>query len=594
MVTVNTNKCVSCGRCSTFCPREALRAWGHLEINTSKCTDCFGGTIFFAEHIPLSDKDTMLENTRLFQARACTENCPVAALTADGEKPDVEVETRCWPSMEMLSPCENACPINTDVPGYVTAIAQGKFEKALDIIRDKNPLPSICGRVCHHPCEDVCARSMVDEPIAVRMLKRFAAANGTADGKNEPVPITKEDKIAIIGSGPAGLAAAHSLIKQGYPVTIFEALPVAGGMLSVGIPRFVLPAEAIEADVNYIRQMGVEIKLNTPIGKDLTVDDIFSQGYKAVFLAVGAHKSATLRIPGMESDNVLHALQFLKDANAGSGNRLSGRVVVIGGGNVGIDCARTAARLGASEVILTCLESREEMPAFEWEIENAEEEGVKISCSLAPQKIVAKDGRVVGLEFARVKSLESDVEGRIRPVLIEGERVNPEADVVIIAIGQALERSFMDAIPNLSLTARGSVAADPDTGETNLDGVFAAGDAVTLRSTVVEAIAAGQKVAVSIDRYLKGLDIGDSSSIGAMRVREVEERDMPQFIPRRSRSRADVLPIEKRKGSFDEVDLGLLKEAAIVEASRCMNCRTCGNCIFDRRQMCYDVATRLI
>jgi len=297
-------------------------------------------------------------------------------------KTQAEATEECWPSLAKLSTCENACPIHIDIPRYVRAIATGDFKEALEIIRERTPLPVACGRVCHHPCEEVCLRGKIDEPIAIEALKRFVTDYVLETGTEKPSPCEKiwDQKVAIIGSGPTGLAAAHDLVRRGYGVTIFEALPVAGGMLAVGIPEFVLPKKLLQADIDYIESLGVEIKLNTAIGNDLSVEDL-SERYDAVFVAAGASQSGRLNMPGMDSDNVLSALPFLKDATLGKTVKLQGKVVVIGGGNVAVDCARVALRLGASDVTMACLECREEMPAFEWEIERAREE---VSKSILP------------------------------------------------------------------------------------------------------------------------------------------------------------------------------------------------------------------
>jgi len=324
-----------------------------------------------------------------------------------------ETTQKCWPSLAKLSTCENACPIHVDIPRYIRAIAVGDFKGALQIIREKTPLPVACGRVCHHPCEEACLRGKIDQPLAIEALKRFVTDQALGTGVEKPSPCEKiwNQNVAIIGSGPAGLAAAHDLVRRGYGVTIFEALPVAGGMLAVGIPEYVLPKKLLQADIDYIESLGVEIKLNAPIGKDLSIEDL-SERYDAVFVAAGASESGRLNMPGMDSANVLHALPFLQDANLGKAAKLQGKVVVIGGGNVAVDCARVALRLGASEVTMACLECREEMPAFEWEIEQALEEGININPSLAPRDVTLEGQKATGINCCQVESIDFDSEGR--------------------------------------------------------------------------------------------------------------------------------------------------------------------------------------
>jgi len=509
-------------------------------------------------------------------------------------KSQAEVE-RCWPSIEKLAPCQDACPLNVDIPGYVMAIAHGDFNKASSIIKERALFPAILGRVCHHPCEDVCARAKIDEPLAIRSLKRFVTDYTVKATAKSSAPSKKasREKVAVVGSGPAGLAAAHDLVMLGYPVTIYEALPVVGGMLTLGIPEFVLPREILQVELGTIQDLGVEIRTNTPIGKDVTLDNLFQQGYKAVFLAAGAQESLKLNIPGIDSAGVFYALALLEDVNTGKKVKFTGKVAIIGGGNVAVDCARIAIRSGATEVNLTCLESRGEMPAFPWEIERAEEEGVKVYASLAPQEIIARDGRVARINLTRVKSIEFDADGRIRPILVEGAGTALDTDAVIVAIGQAPDLSFLDGAKDLQLSKKRSIEVDPDTLTTSLPGVFAGGDVVNV-ATVAEAMADGKKAAISIDRYLRGIDLKENRLPQAKQIVDVELEKMPRFVEHRERGQMPALPIGQRVASFKEVELGLAQEAAINEAKRCLNCPVCGNCILGRAQMCYETATRLL
>ena len=368
-------------------------------------------------------------------------------------------------------------------------------------------------------------------------------------------------------------------------------MPVAGGMLATGIPEFVMPRKIPEAEIGYIKDLGVEIKTNVQIGKDLSLDDVMQQGFKAVFIAVGVQKSIKLNIPGLDLAPIYYALSLLQDINLGKKVQLGSKIVIIGGGNVAIDIARAAVRLGAKEVHLACLESREQMPAFKWEIESAEEEGVKINCSRAPLEIVGKDGKVAGVNFAGVESIEFDKDGRIKPVLIEGSKYPVEADCVIIAIGQSLDQSILMGMKGLELNKKGNIAADPDTLATNLPGVFAGGDAVSGGTTVIEAIAAGHKAALSIDRYIRGEGIEDK--VEPKGIMEVEEEKLPRFVERRERAKMPKLATKERISSFKGVELGFSKEAALEEARRCLNCPICGNCIFDQSQACYETVARL-
>ena len=508
-------------------------------------------------------------------------------------KTQAEVEERCWPWAEKLAPCQNSCPVHMDIPGYIIAVALGKLDEAAAIIRESIPFPAVCGHVCDHPCEEVCLRGKIDEPIAIRAIKRFVSEYELSRGTAKPtLPETREEKVAIIGSGPAGLTAAHDLARKGYQVTVFEAFSTPGGMLAVGIPEFVLPRRMLKADLEFIESLGVEIKTGTSLGKGFSLEDLSKQGYKAVFLAMGMPKNVKLNIPGIDIEGVIYALPFLQDVNLGKEVKIPGKVIVIGGGNVGVDCARAAVRLGA-EVHIACLESREEMPAFKWEIENAEKEGVNIHCSLSPQRIIAKDGKISGINFTGVKSIQFDSEGRIKPVLIERKEEEIQGEGVIIAIGQASDPSFLEGAKGLQLDRRGIIKVDSVTLATSLPGVFAGGDAAGKRAAVIDAIASGKEAAISIERYLRGKDLREGREVEA-KVLEVVEEKLPKFVERRGRKEMPSLSTGERVRTSKEVELGFSEEEAKEEAKRCLNCPICGNCIFDRSQMCHETALRLL
>ena len=499
---------------------------------------------------------------------------------------------KCWPIVGKLSPCEAECPVGTDVPSYVMAIAQGKFREALEIIRETNPFPSVCGRVCHHPCEDACNRALVDKPVAIQWLKRMVADMSLTE---KPVPVrrTREERIAIIGSGPTGLTAAYDLVRKGYGVRVYEAMPVPGGMLTAGIPEMNLPKEVAMAEINYIKGLGVDIRTNSALGRDLSIDDLFSWGVKAVLIAVGKQKSADLKIPGVGLENVFPALPFLKKVRMGERVQFDGKVVVIGGGNVAMDVARTALRLGAGEVHVTCLESRKDMPAFKWEIEAAEREGAKIHPSLAPQQFRTKDGKGVGaVDFKRVASTWVDDAGRVNWSLREGpgSEFAMDADAVIISIGQQMETTQKD-FPALS--ASGTIAVNPVTLMTSVKGVFAAGDAVVAGGTATEAIAAGQQAAESIDRYLRGEEFY-AETAPEKDILKLDPTRIPGFFIKKERWEMPVLPVRDAIRSFQEVNLGYTLSQGVEEAKRCLNCRSCVNCVFERGQLCMETAHRLL
>ncbi|HHV61932.1 MAG TPA: NADH-quinone oxidoreductase subunit NuoF [Firmicutes bacterium] len=468
------------------------------------------------------------------------------------------------------SPCQNACPAEVDVPRYISLIRQRRYGEAVALIKEKNPLPAVCGRVCNHPCESKCRRGQLDSPVAICDLKRFAA-----DWELEhPLPVEapakrKDAKVAIIGSGPAGLSAAYYLAKLGYGVTIFEALPVAGGMLAVGIPEYRLPRDILRAEIRAIEALGVEIRTGVEVGRDITLDEIRQQGYGAVFVAVGASKGQKLGVPGEDLTGVINALTFLRQVNLGQKVEVGNKVAVIGGGNAAIDAARTALRLGASEVHIIYRRTREEMPAEKGEIEEAEREGVKIHYLVAPSEIIGSDGRVARMECIRMTLGEFDRSGRRKPVPVEGSKFVIDVDTVIPAVSQVPDLSFLEGLANsggVEVTKWSTIVTDPRTLATGAPGIFAGGDCVTGPDTVIQAIAAGRKAAMAIDKYLGGDGVIETHpDLGRELAGELIEHEMARRVPR-------VLPVEKRCCNFDEVVLGLTEAAAVEEASRCLRC----------------------
>ena len=478
------------------------------------------------------------------------------------------------------APCTTTCPINNNAQGYIALIRQGKFKEALQLIREKNPLPSVCGRVCTRPCETECNRRDVDESIAIRALKRFVADYGLSIGEEiMPVPRTKEEMVAIVGSGPAGLTAAYDLVKMGYGVTIFESLPVAGGMLAVGIPEYRLPKDILEREIEAIQKLGVEIKLNTHIGKGLTINALWSQGYKAIFMAVGAHRSLKLNIPGENLDGVYHGVSFLRDVNLGKRIKVGKKVAVIGGGNVAIDSARTALRLGAPEVFILYRRSRQEILATEEEIEGAENEGVDIHYLTAPIRILGNGGKVTAIECVRTELGEPDASGRRRPIPIEGSEFTIEADFVIPSIGQVPDPSFLPEGSKFQFGRDGTFEVDPVTLATNVPGVFAGGDAVSGPATVVEAMVAGRRVSNSIDRYLRGEDLRAGWEGEFMTTTHAPLDVDVLKVEKKPRQEVPTLPVEERVRNFKEIELGFTEDIALTEANRCLDCGICAECL---------------
>ena len=397
-----------------------------------------------------------------------------------------------------LPPCQEACPIHQDIPGYVALITEGKFKKALELIRKVNPLPAVCGFICHHPCEEACLREGVDHPIPIRLLKRFVAEYERKRIGKKVLKMRRE-KVLVIGSGPAGLTAANDLTLLGFEVTIFEALPVLGGMLAVGIPEFRLPREILRMEIDRIRGLGVDMMLNRPFQFDDHGKRFRKMGYHAVFLATGAHRSLRLNIPGEKLKGVFPGVEFLRDLNLGKKMGLGKEVVVIGGGNVAVDVARSSLRLGAKKVTIFYRRSKKEMPAIPEEVEAAIREGVKIHFLTSPLRLIGQGERVAGMEYVRNRLGEPDESGRWRPVAMEGSNSRVQADTIISATGQRVDPR---PLKGLQTNRDGTIWVDPDTNETSMKGLFSGGDVVTGPGWVIDAIAAGKKGADSIYRYL--------------------------------------------------------------------------------------------
>lgn len=473
-----------------------------------------------------------------------------------------------------IPPCRTACPAGVNVQGYVALASQGKFEEAFELVRRSIPFPSVCGRVCFHPCEDECERGKVDEPVAINAIKRFVSdyVLGKEKEKLKPFPKKYEEEIAVVGSGPAGLTAAYELAKIGYSVTVFESLPKPGGMLCVGIPKYRLPMKVLEKEIKHIENSGVKIKTNVTIGKDLTFDELLRQGYESIFIAVGVQECRKLGIEGEELEGVIPALRFLKHTNLEQPIAIGQKVAVIGGGNVAIDAARKALRHRAKEVTLLYRRSREEMPAYSSEVKAAEREGVTIRFLTSPRKILGKEGRVVALECIGMKLGEPDESGRKYPTPLEGSEFIVEVHNVIPAIGQSLDNTLLPK--NLELTRYGTIAVDPVTLETNQPGIFAGGDAAKGEATVIDAIADGKRAAVSIDRRLRGEDLRAGREKEVLKVIEVPK----EGIEKVSRRVMPLLPLDQRIGD-EEVELGFTEKMTREEANRCLACGVCSECL---------------
>lgn len=524
--------------------------------------------------------------------------------------------------LESNFPCMQACPVHTQAGRYVSLIAEGRYEEAYRYARLPNPFASICGRVCGHPCETACRRGEYDSPISIRALKRFVTERYGPESRN-PIDVFPEkpavthptEKVAVIGSGPAGLSAAHDLALLGYPVTVFEAAPVPGGMMHLGIPEYRLPRDVLAAQIREILDLGPELRVNARLGKDFTLPDLRALDYKAVLLAFGLHRSRDLMIPGNDLDGVVKGVDFLLNVNLGYRFQIGKRVVVIGGGNVAIDVARSALRqqqqltlealsssllpdslsqseldvamkelmdvsrqalrMGAREVHLVCLESREEMPAFEEEIEEGMEEGLKIHPSLGPKAFVGKNGKLAGLETIRCTSV-FDANHRFSPTFEAGTETVIPCDTAILAIGQASDLSFLTPADGVETTRQGTIKIDPQTLMSTAPGIFAAGDIAFGPRLIISAVADGKKAAEEIDRYLRGPAWKPKPKY--VQITVLDHHKMAESYDEYSRLSVPVIPLDRRTG-VAEVETGFTEAQARAEATRCLQCWI--NTIFD-------------
>jgi formate dehydrogenase beta subunit len=539
------SKCILCGRCIRAC--NELRKVGVLSF-VKRGRDTYIGTAFDR---PLADVGCKF-------CGACIEVCPTGALR------DKDGLLEAWDEREKaLVPCKYACPAGIDVPRYIRFIREEKYAEATAVIREKVPFPYCLGDICAHPCETVCRRGKVNEAISIRMLKRFAAERDSGLWKrtSKKAPATGK-RVAVLGSGPAGLTAAYYLEKLGHSVTVFEALPATGGMMRVGIPEYRLPKKVLDAEVEEIKRLGVDIKTSAKID---SLDDLFKKGYHAIFLGIGAHQGSKMGVKGEDSPGVLEAINFLREVSLGRKAKLGNKVAVIGGGNVAIDAARTALRLDAKDVTIVYRRTRAEMPASSEEVDGALEEGVKIVYLTAPNKIWDENG-MVKMECIRMELGEPDASGRRRPVPVKGSEFVTDYNTVIAAIGQSIE------IPDgfKVATERGNVIKTDASSVTSREGVFAGGDAATGPGLVIEAIAAGRNGAIAIDKYLGG------SGIIGEELAPVEEPKSclgrEDGYAQRQREKMPCILAEQRLGNFSEIELGYEEDAAVKEATRCLQC----------------------
>jgi formate dehydrogenase (NADP+) beta subunit len=541
------NLCIGCTRCVRVCrDLRGIEAIGFV-VDGNGCLQV--GSL----------APTLKESGCKF-CTACVEVCPTGALTDRSVRPGKKEED--------LVPCIKACPAQIDVPWYLRLIGEGKKDEANAVIREKVPLPGILGRVCIRLCEEACRRKEVNEPIAICALKRYAA-----DGdrglwkKNARVRSNSGKKVAVIGSGPAGLTASFYLRKKGHRVTVFEARSKAGGMMRYGIPRYRLPEDLLEKEIKDILDLGVALKPNQALGKEITLDQLKKEGYDAVFLAVGAQLSRRVPLEGADSTDVLWGVDFLSKVAEGEKIRLKDHVIVIGGGSVAVDAALTAKRCRAKEVTLVCLEKKEDMPAHSWEVEGALAEGVRLMPSWGPRNLLTDKGRIKGLEVIHCISVFDD-QGVFNPKF-DDSRQCIQGDQVILALGQEADLSFLQSNDPIEVK-KGLITVNEDSMETGMKGVYAGGDAVSVAGSIIHAIAAGRKAASAMDKALGGT--GDIEEV-------LFEKGIPNPNVGRHegfaawlREKAPELDVDRRHESFQEVVLGFTDEQAAREAKRCLQC----------------------
>ncbi len=562
---VNSEKCTGCGECSAVCPVE-------IDNKFNQCLD-----------------------KRKAIYRLYPQAVPNTFVIERDERPR----------------CMRSCPLGTNPQGYIALIRQRRYHEAMQSLRETNPLPSICARVCHHPCELHCARAAYDAPLSVMSLKRFLADYCRANPPDPELQAQLEayderagrvkapatgKRVAVVGSGPGGLAGGEHLARCGHEVVIFEALSVAGGMLRVGIPDFRLPSDVLDGDIQSIRELGVEIRCDQRLGRDFTIESLRGSGFDAVLLAIGAHRSRKLGLEGEDAPNLLDGIDFLRSVNLGHKPEIGPRVAIIGGGNVAVDVGRTARRLGGADVTILYRRSEEEMPALPEEVTHAREEGVQLQILVAPVRVVlGEDGRATGLECVRMRLGEPDESGRCRPVPIPGTNFFVEADTIIAAIGQSTDTEALDGDIQ---TDRGAITVEPKTLATRVGGVFAAGDAVTGPQTVTGAMSQGRRAAISIDNYLnkRPLDT-DQTDPRPVELPPLERERLRKPDVETPRQKVPMIPLDGAIKSFNEVNLVMDEQTALAEAERCLNCGICSDChqcarICQADAICFDESTR--
>ncbi len=624
-IDIDYGNCLNCGVCMDVCPVEALdmsrpssagpesfEPWATPKQWTMQYPvqvgECIGCSICIRECptvvmtlSTLAGPTPLLSRQGPIERPAATSSdawVPLSEVTLEALKPDHpspwgDLFTwrtaerpepwQVWRSMvegvpeSPIAPCQAACPALTDAGRYVGLVAEGRYDDAYAVAAEVNPFPSVCGWICTAPCEASCRRGTLDEPISIRTIKRFATERGHLPPVPRPV-VARSERVAIVGGGPAGMSAAYYLARLGYPVTVFEAMPVPGGMMAIGIPEYRLPREVLRAEIERIVGLGVDLRLDAAMGRDFTLSDLERDGYRAVFLATGASKSRRLGVPGDGLPGVVPATLFLKRVNLGESPRLSGQVVVVGGGSTAMDAARSALRSGATSVSIAYRRGRDEMPAQGEEIEAAEHEGIAVQTGLAIVAVESRDGEVAGLRVVeqRPTGAVDPRSGRAEWAPIPGtERVLP-ATTILVAIGEEPDPSILPEGAGIEVSGFAGIVADPRTLQTGRAGIFAGGDVVSGPKTIIDAVAAGRRAAGSIHEFIAGVRDGEAEILRTVRYATPPEPALTLDIAARPRVH---LPLPMyQAGSFKAGQVGFDEAQARAEASRCFRCDAVYGC----------------
>ncbi len=580
---IDLSRCIGCKTCIVAC-RNNKELIDHAEALPNALPYYLRVEAKEQGTYPNLSLDSWVVPCQHCQDPGCLGACPHAAITKDTQSGAVQIDpekcTGCEfkPEMGMenktvSAPCKVSCPAGLNVQGYVQLVRQGKYEEAIKLILQRVPLPGVLGRICPHPCEDVCRRSEVDQAVSIRELKRAAA--DAVDFSVLEVPRIKENgiKIAVIGSGPAGLTAAYDLRLKGYAVTIFEALDVLGGMLRVGIPDYRLPNEVVDREIDYLLRHGIEVKTGMRLGENVTLESLAREDYQAVLLGIGLQGGMGMNTPGSDKDGVLDAMRFLREVNLGNLKEVEKRAVVVGGGNVAIDAARAAKRLGCPEVTVVYRRTENEMPAYAEELVGARQEGISFVELAAPVEVVAGNGKVTGLKCIKCELGMPDESGRPRPVPVKGSEFTIDCDTIIPAIGQTMDAAWLSGAPGLAVTGSDTFHVSGQM-QTTLPNVFAAGDAVRGPATVIHAIADGHHAAEAIDRCAQGLPAAPVlTDAETPTAEDYTWKAVPsgtcETAPRQAAAYMDP---DERATCFLEECAGFNERQVKAEAERCLNC----------------------